>query len=133
MVSGSAVHHLDRLSTLHRGDAQPLPRGVDLKQVRPDGDAVQAGQLAGKDAALQSGVDGLDLGLFPVLFPEHLRHPLPQGGVLPVLPAGIVPSKLHRSPQLLHQAGQAVLQHLPLGVHRTAHAEGGPQGGLRRG
>ena len=30
---------------------------MDLKQVRADGDAVQTGQLAGKDAALQPGVD----------------------------------------------------------------------------
>ena len=51
---------------------------------------------------------------------RHLNHQLPQGRVLLVLPAGVLTLVLHMTAQLGQQRGQPALEHLFLGIHRTA-------------
>ena len=58
---------------------QALARGVDVGQVRAEGDAVQLRQLSGEDAALQSGVKRGDARLFAVLLVKDLRDAVAQG------------------------------------------------------
>ena len=64
---------------------------MDVRQIRAEGHRVQRRHLGGQDAALQSRVDGLHLGLPPILLLEDRHHGIPQGGVLAVLPGGVVP------------------------------------------
>ena len=60
---------------------QALARGVDVGQVRAEGDAVQLRQLSGEDAALQSGVKRGDARLFAVLLVKDLRDAVAQRGI----------------------------------------------------
>lgn len=69
---------------------QALARGVDVGQVRAEGDAVQLRQLAGEDAALQSGVKRGDARLFAVLLVKDLRDAVAQGRFGAVRPGAVV-------------------------------------------
>ena len=51
---------------------------------------------------------------------RRLNHQLPQGRMLLVLPAGVLTLVLHMTAQLGQQRGQPALEHLFLGIHRTA-------------
>ena len=55
-----------------------LVGGVDVQQVRAEGDAVQSFDLAGEDAALQTCVHSCDLRLFAVLCFVHGYAAVPQ-------------------------------------------------------
>ena len=90
------------------GDGGPLPGGVDVHQIRAEGHRIQIRHLGGEDAALQARVDGLHLGLTPVLLLKDRHHGIPQGGVLAVLPGGVVPPAgegraIGQGLELLHQ------------------------------
>ena len=54
-----------------------------------------------------------------------------RGGVLPVLPGGVVPGDGDSAPQLRHQGPEAAVEHLLLAAQGAADAEGGRQGRLR--
>ena len=91
--------------SLRRGHTQPLAGGVDVEEIRGEGDAVQPGHLAGEDAAFQPRVEPRDPGLFPVQLSEDLNHRLPQGGIRPVLPGGVGGGDLRPAAQGLGQQG----------------------------
>lgn len=59
------------------GHLEPLPGGVDVDHVRPDGDAIEVRDLPREDAALQTGVLGRDPGLRAVHRAEGVGHHVP--------------------------------------------------------
>ena len=59
------------------GHLEPLPGGVDVDHVRPDGDAIKVRDLPREDAALQTGVLGRDPGLRAVHRAEGVGHHVP--------------------------------------------------------
>ena len=121
----AAAQHLERVApdALHGGNVHPLAAGVDLRQVRAEGHAVEPRQLPGKQSALDAGVDGFHLRIAAVLFAEDRDHALAQRRVLAVFPRGVVARDGHRAAELRHQAAQACDEHLLLRGHAAAHAE----------
>lgn len=97
--------------------------GVDLRQIRTEGHAVEPRQLSGEQSALDTCVDGFHLWLAAILLVKDGNHALSQGRVLAVFPRGIVAQDGHRAAELRHQAAQARDEHLLLRGHAAAHAE----------
>ena len=121
----AAAQHLERVApdALHGGNVHPLAAGVDLRQIRAEGHAVEPWQLSGKQSALDAGMDGFHLRVAAVLFAEDRDHALAQRRVLAVFPRGVVARDGHRAAELRHQAAQACDEHLLLRGHAAAHAE----------
>ena len=121
------LHH-HGVHPLHGGHGHGLPEGVNFLQIGAEGHAVQTRQLGGEQTALQTGVDGLHLGGVAVLVGEHLDHQVPQGGLGHILPAGVFAVGADGAAQPLHQGAKALDEHLLLGGHAAADAEGGVNG-----
>ncbi len=101
----------------------PLAAGVDLRQIRTEGHAVEPRQLSGEQPALDARVDGFHFRVAAILLAKDGDHALSQGRVLAVFPCGIVARDGHRAAELRHQAAQARDEHLLLRGHAAAHAE----------
>ena len=74
---------------LNRGDIHPLSGGVDVVELRAEGNAVQPRKLVAEDAALQAGVNGLHHRLPAEELLIYRHHQGPQAGLPAKLPGGI--------------------------------------------